>query len=166
MGTGEDNELSSSFKTIRPLLESTYFIKRVTAYGLRVGPMYSCTLSPGPNNTNTSYLSLKAPSTVQRSSTSFLAQVSESYSALLSARGNLDTEQEARTRTAHRRAVPLGPSRSALLQFPGILASRPPQAPALTGRSRPLPTLPIEKFRGGVTEHAEMKDIRRKEKLP
>lgn len=49
---GEDNEFSSSFKTIRSWLASTYVVKRGTAYGFRLGPTYCFTLFSSPMNTN------------------------------------------------------------------------------------------------------------------
>lgn len=59
------------------------FLKRGTAYGPGLGPVYSFTLPPGPDNTHHVTVTLEAPSTVQRSSTFFLSHISESYGALL-----------------------------------------------------------------------------------
>lgn len=86
MEVGED-KFSPSFKTTRPLLRSTYVLKRGTAYRLRVGPVrisLHCTLAPIVQITL--YLSLEATSTVQRSSTFLLLHISERYETFLSAR--------------------------------------------------------------------------------
>ena len=46
VGVGKD-EFSSGSKTIPPLLECIYFVKRSTAYGLRLGSTYSFSRPPG-----------------------------------------------------------------------------------------------------------------------